>query len=260
MSGGRPRQSADVSLAGSRALDRNSDVPLYFQLGAALREKLDSDARRSGSRFPTEREIAEEFGVSRTVIRRALDLLVNDGVIVRRKGSGAFVTAPRREVKVAGLVKALSDRPDNLTLTVRMAREESPDRSVAHFLDMEKRPTLVTHVTAVVHIDDQPVCLIDSYSPSILVPWMLPTVQALQAATQLPKPATLNLGRATVSIELTFFGSWGGPQLGASAGNPALMASLIQFGRTKGAKRDRPLEFAHLIYRGDNTQLAFELG
>ncbi len=253
---GRPKQSSDVPLTGSRALDRNSGVPLYFQLATALREKLDAGAWEPGSSFPTEREIAEEFGVSRTVIRRALELLVNDGVIVLKKGSGAFVTPPRRQIEAFGLIKALSDQPDNLTLAVRTAREELPDAAVARFLDMSPQPRPVTHVTAVIHIEGNPTCLLDSYSPANRVPWLLPAVQELQAGAKPPKPSELILSRAAVSVELTFFGRWGGPQLGASAGDPALLGHLVQFGRTKASEQARPLEFAHLVYRADNTQLA----
>jgi GntR family transcriptional regulator len=256
---GRPRRSSDIPLAGSRALDRRSVVPLYFQLGAVLKEKVDTGAWQAGDRFPTEREIEEEFGVSRTVIRRALDLLVGDGGIVRIKGSGAFVAPPRRDVPLFGLVRACLEPPDDLAITVLAMREQLPDSAVSHFLEMDGQPTPISHVTAVMHVDKQPACLVESYSSANLVPWLLPTVQALQAGSRPPDPGKLNLSRARVSIELTFFGRWGGPRVGASAGDPALMARLIQFGRGAEGERERPLEFAYLVCRSDNAQLAIEL-
>jgi GntR family transcriptional regulator len=79
-------------------LDRSSDVPLYFQLAAALKAMLEVEAWEPGARFATEREIEEEFNVSRAVIRPALDLLVDDGAIIRVRGSGAFVAPSRSEV------------------------------------------------------------------------------------------------------------------------------------------------------------------
>jgi hypothetical protein len=48
--------------------------------------------------------------------------------------------------------------------------------------------------------------------------------------------------------------------VGATAGEPALMGRFVQFGRTKGSKQERPLEFARLVYRADSAQLAVELG
>jgi DNA-binding GntR family transcriptional regulator len=63
-----------VSLANCRELHRNSDVPLYYQLGAALLEAVETGPWREGARFATERELEEQFKVSRVVVRRALEL------------------------------------------------------------------------------------------------------------------------------------------------------------------------------------------
>lgn len=257
---GRPKQSSDVPLAGSRRLDRSSDVPLYFQLAAALKVMLEVGTWQPGARFASEREIEEEFGVSRAVIRPALNLLVGDGAIVRVKGSGAFVAPPRREVQATGLVKLSFECNDPQAIVVLSARKRLPDRTVSHFLEIEDRRTPIAHVTAVVDVGKSSVCLVDSYSSVALVPWVLPAAHALEAGGRPIKPNSLDLTRATVSVEHTFFGEWGSSQVGASAGDPALMGRFVQFGRANGSKRERPLEFARLVYRADSAQLTFELG
>jgi DNA-binding GntR family transcriptional regulator len=257
---GRPKRSSTVPLAGSGELDRNSEVPLYFQLAAALKVMLEVDDWEAGARFASERELEEEFGVSRAVIRPALDLLVGDGAIFRVKGSGAFVAPPRREVRVAGLVGLWSGQPSERAVSVLSARKHQPDRTVSHFLDIEDRRTPVAHVHAIVDPGQPSVILVDSFSSVTHVPWLLPTAQALEAGAEPPKPSGLDLTRATVSVEHTFFGEWGSSQVGASAGDPALMGRFVQFGRPKGSKQEYPIEFARLIYRADGAQLAFELG
>jgi len=117
----------------------------------------------------------------------------------------------------------------------------------------------IAHVTAVVDVGKPSACLVDSYSLVALVPWMLPAALALEAGGRPDKSNDLDLTRATVSIEHTFFGEWGSSQVGATAGEPALMGRFVQFGLAKGSTRERPLEFARLIYRADGAQLAFEL-
>lgn len=256
---GRPRQSSTVPLAGGSELDRGSDVPLYFQLAATLKVMLEVGAWEPGARFASERELEEEFKVSRAVIRPALELLVGDGAIVRVKGSGAFVAPPRREVQVTGLVKLSIARTDDLPITVLSAGNRRPDHTVSHFLEIEDRRTPITHVTGVADVGEPSVCLIDSFSTVAHVPWLLPTAQALKAGTKPPRPSGIELTRATVSIEHTFFGEWGSSQVGATAGDPALMGRFVQFGRAKGSKLEQPLEFARLIYRADSAQLAFDL-
>jgi DNA-binding GntR family transcriptional regulator len=257
---GRPKRSSAVPLTGSSELDRSSDVPLYFQLAAALKVMLEVDNWEAGARFASERELEEEFKVSRAVIRPALELLVGDGAIVRVKGSGAFVAPPRREVRVAGLAGLWSEPQYDLTVDVLSARKHQPDRTVSHFLEIEDRRTPVAHVHAVVDAGKPSVVLVDSFSSVNLVPWLLPTAQALEAGAKPPRPDGLDLTRATVSVEHTFFGEWGSSQVGASAGDPALMGRFVQFGRPRSSKRECPVEFARLIYRADGAQLAFELG
>lgn len=257
---GRPKRSSAVPLTGGGELDRSSDVPLYFQLAAALKVMLEVDDWKAGARFASERELEEEFKVSRAVIRPALELLVGDGAIVRIKGSGAFVAPPRREVRVAGLVELWSDPQDTRAVDVLSARKRSPDRTVSHFLEIEDRRTPVAHVHAVVDAGKPSVILVDSFSSVALVPWLLPTARAIEAGAKTPESGGLELTRATVSVEHTFFGEWGSSQVGASAGDPALMGRFVQFGRARGSKRESPLEFARLIYRADGAQLAFELG
>jgi DNA-binding GntR family transcriptional regulator len=248
-----------VSLAGSSELDRNSDVPLYFQLAALLKVMLEVGTWEPGARFASERELEEVFNVSRAVIRPALDLLVGDGAIVRVKGSGAYVAPPRREVQVTGLVRLLLERHDDLAITVRGARKRQPDHTVSHFLEIEDRRTPITHVTAIADVGQPSVFLIDSFSSVVHVPWLLPAAQALKAGAKPSRPSGLELTRATVSIEHTFFGEWGSSQVGATAGDPALMGRFVQFGRANGSMQEHPIEFARLVYRADGAQLAFEL-
>lgn len=254
---GRPRRSREARHRSRRQLDRHSPVPLYFQLGAALRELLITGDWSPGSQFLTEREIAEDFGVSRTVIRRALGLLVSDGIIALRRGAGAFVTEPRRRFRPIGLVKALSDNSGRLTVEARTARQESVKDGVASFLGLS-HSGLVAHVTAVFRLDGELVCLVDSYSRIDVVPWLLPSVEALNQANEPPSPSGLLLGEAKIEIELSFFSAWGGPQLEATPGDPTLIGQLVQSGRTADSNEEQRIEFAHLIFRPDRVQLDFK--
>jgi DNA-binding GntR family transcriptional regulator len=257
---GRPKRSAAISLSGIAELDRDSDVPLYFQLAAALKVMLEVEPWEAGARFASERELEEHFGVSRAVIRPALDLLVGDGAIIRIKGSGAFVAPPREEVRVIGLVRLSLERQGDLPITVLSARERQPDHTVSHFLEVDDPRTPIAHVVGLIDAGEPSVVLVDSFSRAADVPWLLPTAYALEAGANPPAPGGIELTRATVSIEHTFFGEWGSSQVGAMAGDPALMGRFVQFGRLDPSEEERPIEFARLIYRADGTQLAFELG
>ena len=64
---------------------------LSDQLQDVLGRQIVSGERGAGSRLPTEAKLAEEFGVSRTVVREAVARLRSEGLVVTRQGLGAFV-------------------------------------------------------------------------------------------------------------------------------------------------------------------------
>jgi GntR family transcriptional regulator len=253
-----PPRLEHFSGATHHTIDRDSEVPLYFQLAAALKVMLEAEPWEPGVRFASEREIEEEFKVSRAVIRPALDLLVGDGAIFRVKGSGAFVAPPRSEVRVAGLAKLWLD-VGSRQATILSVRKRCADRLVARNLELEDELAPVAHVVAVMDAGRSTVALVDSYSSVARAPWLISIAKALKNGDDKPpKPGKLKLTRATVSVEHTFFGEWGASQVGAAAGDPALMVHFVQFGRPRGARRERPLEYARVIYRADATELTFD--
>jgi GntR family transcriptional regulator len=74
-------------------LDESSSLPLYQQLERALREAIERRVFGPDDALPAERDLATELSVSRITVRKAIDRLVNEGLLVRRQGSGTFVLA-----------------------------------------------------------------------------------------------------------------------------------------------------------------------
>lgn len=71
---------------------KKSSVPLYYQLEKILRKRIMSGQIKAGDSIPTERELCDEFGVSRTTVRQALAKLEDVDLIRREQGRGTFVT------------------------------------------------------------------------------------------------------------------------------------------------------------------------
>lgn len=72
-------------------LDPQSSQPLYLQLQRALRDAIERGALSPDDALPSERQLAAELGISRITVRKALDGLAEQGLLVRRHGSGNFV-------------------------------------------------------------------------------------------------------------------------------------------------------------------------
>src|SRR3954449_5576698 len=87
------------------ALDRTSPVPLYFQVAGRLEQLIEGGELPVGGRLENEVELAERMAVSRPTVRRAIQYLVERGVLVRKRGIGTQIVHPkvRRPVELSSL-------------------------------------------------------------------------------------------------------------------------------------------------------------
>ena len=76
-------------------------IPAYIQIHDQIKSEIDQKIWKIGERLPSERDLAEKFQVSRMTLRQAITLLVEEGVLERRVGSGTFITSTRVQEKNA---------------------------------------------------------------------------------------------------------------------------------------------------------------
>lgn len=75
-------------------LDHNSSVPLYLQVEEQLRKLIKTEEYQSGKMLPNEVAMSRQLGISRNTLRQAINKLVYDGLLFRKKGVGTLVTKP----------------------------------------------------------------------------------------------------------------------------------------------------------------------
>lgn len=72
--------------------DRNSPVPLYEQIINELKSEIDNGTLIAGNQLPPEVEMANAYGVSVVTVRSAMNALVKEGLVEKKRGKGTFVT------------------------------------------------------------------------------------------------------------------------------------------------------------------------
>lgn len=85
-------------------IDFDSPIPLYFQIQQQLREKILDGTYAYGKEVPTEMELCEMFGVSRYTVRQALDGLVKENLIQRKKRKGTIVTYNQEYPRISSIL------------------------------------------------------------------------------------------------------------------------------------------------------------
>jgi GntR family transcriptional regulator len=118
-------------------LDHESTTPLYIQLKEHLRMQIEAGVYPTGTRLPSERELAQAFQASRMTIRQALQLLAKDGFITSHPGRGTFVRRPRIAQELRFLTSFTEDmRQRGMTPSSRVicATLDRADEDVAEHL------------------------------------------------------------------------------------------------------------------------------
>jgi DNA-binding GntR family transcriptional regulator len=108
-------------------IDRSSPTPLYFQLAQAMENAITGGDLPAGSRLENEILLAQRYGLSRPTVRRAVQELVDKGLLVRKRGVGTQVIQPhvRRSMELTSLYEDL-DRAGGQPSTTVLSLERSP--------------------------------------------------------------------------------------------------------------------------------------
>ena len=231
--------------------------PRYHQVYVALRGWIADGTYTPGSRLPTEPVLCTAFNVSRITVRRAIDDLVAEGLVVRRQGSGTFVEERIDPQAVSLDLREMSLRVANLGRTTEVAdlRIEwvRPDRVTQQALELD--------ATARVHKSVR-VRTRDGERLGIVTAWVredvgrrlrLPELRQ-RTVLELIERAGVEVESAEQSIGATLAGIDAARALGVQVGMPLLRIERV----VKGAG-GRPVERVEALWRADAYQYRMHL-
>ena len=235
------------------SLQKADPTPLYLQLQRILRDAIDSHIVKADQALPTERDLAEEFEVSRITVRKAIDGLVTDGLVSRRRGAGTFVMAPRVEKSFYKLPSVSEDmitrgrRPHSVWVS-KTSGAVTPEEALSLGLSPG---SVVYRFHRIRFADDLSMALEYSTVPAYCLPSpdavTLSLYEALRATGHLPVRALQRLRAIAFTPEQA-------EALAIEPGSPGL------FIERRGFLADgRTAEFTQSYYRGDAYDVVAEL-
>lgn len=170
-------------------LDRQSLTPLYLQLKDLLASQITGGHFASGDALPSERQLCEEFNLSRTTVREALRELSKQGLIRTVPGRGAFVSPPRPELSIrvslagfTGDVRRQGMTPSSYLLRTGLVVSPSPAILEAMGLGTDGE---VVRVERLRLVNDTPLALHTVYLNHRLCPQILQHNLAQESVFQL---------------------------------------------------------------------------
>jgi GntR family transcriptional regulator len=233
-------------------LDESSSLPLYQQLQRALREAIENGVIAPEDALPPERDLAEMLGVSRITVRKAIDELAEEGLLVRKQGSGTFVSN-RVEKNFAKLtsfsedMRARGREPRSVWLT-KAAGTVTPEES----LTLRSSPgTPVLRFHRIRYADDAPMAI----EYATVLANCLPSVDAVQTSLYEALEHTGNRPvRALQRLRAVLFTAEQAKLLKAQERDAGLLVARVGY-----LKDGRAVEFSQSYYRGDIYDFVAEL-
>src|SRR6476620_8715804 len=149
-------------------IDSQSPVPLYHQLAEQFSNAITDGQLRPGDAFENEIAVAERLQVSRPTVRRAIQELVDQGLLLRRRGLGTTVANSKvhRKFELTSLYDDLL-REQREPRTTVVQHEISTNERAAAALDLPA-DTALLHVVRVRYAGDTPLALMRNWLPPAL--------------------------------------------------------------------------------------------
>ena len=209
-----------------------------------------------GDALPAERTLAAELGVSRMTLRRAVEHMVRDGQVVRRRGAGTFVAAPK--ISQALTITSFSEdmRSRGLTPSSRtLAREEMyAGPRLSRCLELSPGDRIL-RIVRLRLADRAPMAIETLHTPVSVVDGLSADDLADGSFYQLlHERFGVVLERGVQTVEPTVTDEVESERLEVPLHSPAFL-----FERTTWARDGRCVEFVRSVYRGDRYRLTAEL-
>lgn len=152
-------------------LDRSSPVPLYYQLAQAIEAAIRSGELAPGDRFENELALAERLTLSRPTTRRAIQEVVDKGMLVRKRGVGTQVVQNpvHRRVELTSLFDDLARAGQEPSTELLGYQVGIADSDVAVELNLTAEHEIVT-IRRLRRANGEPLAVMTNYLPAELAP------------------------------------------------------------------------------------------
>ncbi|TGA99755.1 GntR family transcriptional regulator [Sporolactobacillus shoreae] len=238
-------------------IDRQSPVPVYFQIEQYIEHLIEAEDLKEGDRIPSEKEFTEQFQVSRMTIRQAVMDLVSQGILIRLKGKGTFVSERKKIEKpltgLNGFTQEMESRglkPDSRLLDFKLS---VPSKKIAAKLALDVGQNIF-EIKRTRLADGLPMAIETSFIPSGLVPELTAEKANQSLYDYIEKECGLVIDHAEQTLEASIVTAREAKLLEVPKVSPVLLIERVSY-----LKSGEPFEFTKSLYRADRYKFIIRL-
>ncbi|CRK81314.1 GntR family transcriptional regulator [Neobacillus massiliamazoniensis] len=241
-----------------KPLQQNSVIPLYHQLMERLKESIEKENWKPGDKIPSENQLMDEFGVSRNTAKKAIEELVQEGILYRIQGKGTFVAKPKLQQSLMGFYsfsKVLKENGLNPKDIILKIEEVKPSKKIIDALQLDENENVI-EVKRLRCANNEPYILESSFIPKSVVTDMeqLKKVGEISLYDLFARQFNVVVSKAKEAFEPVLIRADESGYLQTKEGRPALLLERIAYDAA-----ERPVEFCISIVRGDRCRFYTEL-
>jgi len=237
-------------------INKNSPIPLYYQLEEYIKELIEKGELRPGDALPPEREYAETYQISRMTVRQAITELVNAGYLYRLQGKGTFVAERKIEQTLQWFtsftedMKARGLKPESKLLSFEIMPATSligEELAIPEF-------SPVYEIRRIRLADGVPMALETNYLSANLVKGLSESIVNQSLYAYIEEDLGFRIDHATQIIESSTANLEEAQFLEISKGAPVMLIEQKTY-----LKENTPVEFVKSVYRADRYKFMIQM-
>jgi len=235
----------------SSMIDPSHIIPKYYQLASIIRQQVEDGRFNAHEPIPSERQLEQQYNLSRPTVRQAIDLLERQGYLYRIRGKGTFVSPPKLQKGMHELTSFTEDMLSRGLVPghkILIFEEVVPPEKIAQQLEINDLERKVLRIKRLRYGNKDPIGIQDSY---LAIP---NGQQVLRAEVEkngsiyavLKEKFGLYPTEADETLEVTLASPEEAEMLNIPVGSPLLLNERLSWTQNRQA-----FEFVHILYRGD---------
>lgn len=238
------------------AIDKNSRLPLYFQLMDLIIDRIKIGELKPQDRLQSERELCETYNVSRATVRQALNELIKDGYVYTEHGKGTYVSEQRIKQELLKFysfseeMRKINKVPTSNVLDFEVV---NPDINVARTMGIKENDE-VYKVLRLRLADDEPMMVETTYLPCSVFQNLTKDMLTEKSMYEvLTKKYGVKFTRAEECFMAAALNPFEAKLLGVKEKQPSMTIERLTYENT------RVVEYTKSIARGDRFKFVVKL-
>lgn len=235
-------------------LDDNSPMPLYYQLENIIKKRIEEGIYKIDEKIPSERNLSDELDISRMTISKAINNLVEEGILYRKRGQGTFVGKNKIEFfpGLMGFTEIIENKgmkPSSMVISQDLI---IPDKHLCEKFQISENEKII-FTQRLRLADNEIINLEKSYVPYELCPQLLEADLSIESIYKTLTNAGYKPSRAKQEVQAILSNEELSKLLKINVNEAILKRKRVTY------SKDIPIEYTINYYRGDAYTMVIEI-